>query len=134
MRLVCAQLRKEWQPPDTRRYPRASLSAGEEAAVSKACTGNKSEKRDAVPSVPQFRSSTTAAAVVMVVMAFAAAGVAAPVSTAAAENQDEDDEPQAGAVIVSVVEPHVSHLAFSPFYASGTRMEPDRLKKLNESE
>ena len=89
--------------------------------------------RDAVPSVPQFRSSTTAAAVVMVVMAFAAAGVAAPVSTAA-ENQDEDDEPQAGAVIVSVVEPHVSHLAFSPFYASGTRMEPDRLKKLDESE
>lgn len=73
--------------------------------------------------------SAAAAVVIMVVMAVTAAGVAAPASAAAAEDQDEDDdEPQAGAVIVSVVEPHESHLAFSLFYASGPRREPDRLK------
>ena len=65
----------------------------------------------------------------MVVTAVTVAEIAAPVSAAAAEDQDEDDDkPQAGAVIVSVVEPHESHLALSLFYASGPRREPGRLK------
>ena len=85
--------------------------------------------RDAVPSVPQFRFSAAAAVVITVVMVVTIAEIAAPVSAAAAEDQDEDDDkPQAGAVIVSVVEPHESHLSLSLFYASGPRREPDRLK------
>ena len=56
--------------------------------------------------------SAAAAVVITVVTAITGAEIAAPVSAAAAEDQDEDDDkPQAGAVIVSVVEPHESHLA-----------------------
>ena len=62
-------------------------------------------------------------------MAVTIAEIAAPVSAAAAEDQDEDDDkPQAGAVIVSVVEPHESHLALSLFYALAFSKEPGRLK------
>ena len=68
--------------------------------------------------------SAAAAVVITVVMVVTIAEIAAPVSAAAAEDQDEDDDqPQAGAVIVSVVKPHESHLALSLFYASGSRRE-----------
>ena len=83
------------------------------------------------PGVPPFRSSAAAAVVITVVTAIT---VAVMVAAAAAGDQDEDDDqPQAGAVIVSVVKPHESHLALSLFYASGSRREPDRLKNSREA-
>jgi len=45
------------------------------------------------------------------VVVMAAAAIAAPEVAAAAEEQNEDnDEPQAGAVVVTIVEPHDCHL------------------------
>ena len=63
---------------------------------------------------PHLRAASAAAAAAVVAAAPAAAVPAADGAAAAAaatDQNDDEDDPQAGAVVVSVVEAHVCHLA-----------------------